>query len=129
MMEGAIQFDEQLIARLRDLSIVNLQTLQRGAGPDGPPLVALYAQDALAALVSASARVTELRAAMAKLDTGSALLTNARARKSGEGRAAALRIANTLKQRAELARCAARIDEVSATLWPPMLAAERMTAL
>jgi hypothetical protein len=127
--ESTNQHDEQLIARIRDLSIVDLQTLQRGAAADGHQLVALYAQDALSALVSAGTRCVELRTAMAKLDTGSALLSNPRARKSGEGRAAALRIANTLRQRAELARCAARIDEVAAALWSPMLAAERMSSL
>jgi hypothetical protein len=67
-----------------------------------------------------------LRAAMTKLDVGVALLNNPRARKSGEGRAAAVRIADAFKQRADMARTAARIDEVCAALWPQFLAAERM---
>jgi hypothetical protein len=118
--------DEWLISRIRDLAIVDFAALQHGLDDaDARHLLAGYARDAHEALLSAQVRSNELRHAMAKFDVGAALLGNQRARKSGDGRAAGERIAMTLRERAALARALARYDEVSAALWPRLLAAER----
>lgn len=118
--------DEWLIARVRDLAIVDFTVLQHGLDSNAArDMLMGFADDALQALLAAQARSVALRATMAKLDVGAALLGNPRARKSGDGRAAGERIADALKERASLARAAARFDEVCAGLWPRLLAAER----
>ncbi len=118
--------DEWLIARVRDLTIVDFEVLQHGLdSTTAREILVGFADDALQALLSAQARSVALRATMTKLDVGVALLGNPRARKSGDGRAAGERIADALRERASLARAAARFDEVCAGLWPRLLAAER----
>ncbi|MBP9087732.1 MAG: hypothetical protein KBG15_16535 [Kofleriaceae bacterium] len=118
--------DEWLIARVRDLAIVDFSVLQHGLDSNlARDMLMGFADDALQALLAAQARSVALRATMAKLDVGAGLLGNPRARKSGDGRVAGERIADALKERASLARAAARFDEVCAGLWPRLLAAER----
>ena len=118
--------DEWLIARVRDLAIVDFTVLQHGLDSDAAREMLIgFTDDALQALLAAQARSIALRATMAKLDVGAALLGNSRARKSGDGRGAGERIADALRERASLARAAARFDEVCAGLWPRLLAAER----
>jgi hypothetical protein len=118
--------DEWLISRIRDLAIVDFAALQHGLDDfNARDLLAGFAEDAHEALLAAQVRTNELRNAMAKLDVGAALLGNQRARKSGDGRTAGERIATTMRERAALARAMARYDEVSAALWPRLLAAER----
>lgn len=126
MSSPVIADDEWLLARVRDLAIVDFAVLQHGLDSAGArDILASYADDALQALLAAQARTVALRGTIAKLDVGAALLGNARARKSGDGRVAGERIADTLRERASLARAAARFDEVCAGLWPRLLEAER----
>jgi hypothetical protein len=118
--------EEQLIARLRQLSLVELDALCAGAvGARRAALVRAHAGELHRSLTDARARIAALRASMAGPDP-LALLDAPSASRIGEaGQGAAERAARRLAARAAAARQVARLEEAAARLVPSLVLAER----
>ncbi len=114
----AIDADEALSARLRDLALVDLDAL-------GAALVGAYADDVVDALREARARIGELRGKLAGPDPLNVLETTSRQRASDAGHAGAGRVRDRLAGQAEAARAMARLAELAAALVPKLFEAER----
>ena len=115
-MPGA---DDRLLGRLRQLSLVELDALVAGAGPERrAELLEAYAGDLADALARARARMGELVATIAK---GAPAATRA---KSGATESSG-RLAARLDERAEACRDLARLDEACALLLPRLIEIDR----
>jgi len=119
---SAIDRDEALSARLRDLSLVELDALAiagRGA------LVAAYADDVADALREARTRIATLRAQLGGADPLGVLDVTVRQRASDAGIAGAERIRTRLVAQAEASRSLARLADLAAALVPKLFEADR----
>jgi hypothetical protein len=118
--------DEALLARLRDLSLVDLDAL--AAGLDGAArqeLVAAYADDCADALREARARLAALRKELAGPDPLNVLDVTARQRASEAGHTGAVRVRDRLVAQAEAARAFARLADLAAGLAGKLFEADR----
>ena len=121
--------DEQLLTRLRDLSLVEIDPLLAGTHGDGyAQLLITHAEDLEDALRSARARITELARTVAGADPLALLDAPFATRAKDGGREAAERIARRLAARAAASRAIARIDDLVAALVPRLLEADRRRA-
>ncbi len=116
--------DEALSARLRDLALVDLDTLVAGAA-EPQVLVAAYADDVADALTTARARLAALRAALAGPDPLQLVDLSPRQRAAEPAAQAAVRTRERLVDQAATARAIARLSELAAQLLPSLLAADR----
>lgn len=118
--------DDALLARLRDLALVDLDALVSGL-PDeaAAELVTAHAEDLADALSCARRRLAELRAPLVASDPLAMLELPAHLRRRGDGRDAAERAAEQIAARATAARMLARLDDLIAPLVPRYFAAER----
>jgi len=125
---SAVTDDEALLTRLRDLALVDLDALLVGASGDHyARLLIAHGEDLEDALRAARIRAAELQ----KVVAGDPLVlldapVSARARDGG--RDAAERAARRLAQRASAARALARLDDLTANLFPRLLEADRRRA-
>lgn len=118
--------DEQLLTRLRDLSLVDLDALLAGTeGEQYNALLDTYAEDLIDALQKARARARELlevaRGADPLVLVDAAPSTRAR----DGGREAAEGIMQRLADRAAALRALARIDDITGQLIPRLFEADR----
>src|ERR1700690_178354 len=121
--------DEQLLTRLRDLSLVDLDALL--AGPSGAgyaQLLQAYAEDLEDALRAARTRLAELTRGVVGADPMSLLDAPYTTRAKDGGREAAERVGRRLVSRAAVCRALARIDDLAAALVPRLLEADRRRA-
>ncbi|HVV86702.1 MAG TPA: hypothetical protein VHE35_26770 [Kofleriaceae bacterium] len=118
--------DDALLMRLRDLSLVDLDALLAGAGGDAyADLVITYALDLEDALRAARSRAGELLRILAGTDPLAQLDTSPAARARDGGREAAERTSRRLTSRAQAARALGRLDDLTASLYPKLIEADR----
>jgi hypothetical protein len=119
--------DEQLVARLRDLSLVDLDVLLDGASPEQAALLLdAHAEDLADALRAARTRMqAHVREVAAGPDPIGLLDADARQRTRENARAAGERSALRLLARARASRALARLDELVAQILPRLLEADR----
>jgi hypothetical protein len=123
----AARTDEDLISRLRQLSLVELDALLSGASGTGQrSLLDSYAEDLHDALAAARARMQALLAVAAQGPDPLALLDAAPAVRAREGAIdAARRASERMAARADACRSLARLDDATALLLPRLLEADR----
>jgi len=120
--------DEALLTRLRDLALVDLDALLIGAaGEHYARLLIAHGEDLEDALRAARTRSAELQRVVAG-DPLALLDAPYAARARDGGRESAERAARRLAQRAAAARALARLDDLSANLFPRLLEADRRRA-
>jgi hypothetical protein len=121
--DGDLGGDDRLLGRLRQLSLIDLDSLLFGAGPDRrAEVVAAFADDLADALLRARDRMAEL---VGQIGAGPDPLALATApadtrRRGGAGEAAG-RSAHRLAERADACRQLARLDEACALLLPRLV--------
>jgi hypothetical protein len=121
---AAVDPDETLSMRLRDLTLVDLDALTVGAR-DPQELVAAFADDVADALREARARITTLRGTLGGPDPLNVLDLPVRQRASDTAAAGAQRVRDKLGAHADAARCLARLSELAASLTPKLFEADR----
>jgi hypothetical protein len=123
----ATQSDDQLVARLRDLTLVDLDVLLAGASAEQVEvLLDAHAGDLADALRAARVRMHALvREVAAGPDPFGLLDADARLRSSENARAAGERSARRLTARAHACRALARLDVLAAQVLPRLLEADR----
>jgi len=119
----APDLDEALSARLRDLSLVELDALLIGDRPQ--ELIAAFADDVADALREARARITTLRSQLGGADPLSVLDVSPRQRASDAGAAGVDRIRARLTSQADACRALARLSDLAANLLPKLFEADR----
>jgi hypothetical protein len=121
--------DDGLIMRLRDLALVDLDALLSGADGDAyAQLLVTHAEDLEDALRTARARAVELTKTIASSDPLVLLDSPFSVRARDGGREAAERTARRLAARAAACRALARLDDLSAGLYPRLVEADRRRA-
>lgn len=115
--------DEVLCARLRDLSLVEIDALL--IGDRAPELIAAFADDVADALREARARIATLRGQLGGADPLSVLEVATRQRASDAGAAGVDRIRARLATQAESARALARLADLAGGLVPKLFEADR----
>ncbi len=118
--------DEALSARLRDLSLVELDALTAGlASAEAQVVIATFADDVADALHEARARVTALRQAIAGPDPLNILDLQPRQRASDAGQAGAVRVYDRLVAQAQAARALSRLADLASGLVGKLFEADR----
>lgn len=121
--------DELLLTRLRDLSLVDVDTLLAGTtGAGYEQLLVTYALDLEDALRSARTRQLDLVKVVAGADPVALVDAPFTTRAKDGGREAAERATKRLATRAACARALARIDDLVGALVPRLLEADRRRA-
>lgn len=115
--------DEALSARLRDLSLVEIDAL--GLGDRAPELIAAFADDVADALREARTRITALRGQLGGADPLSVLDVTTRQRASDAGAAGVDRIRTRLSTQADASRALARLTDLAGNLIPKLFEADR----
>jgi len=119
----ALDVDEALSTRLRDLSLVEIDALL--VGDHAQELVAAFADDVADALREARTRISALRSQLGGADPLSVLEVTTRQRASDAGAAGVERIRTRLAAQAESARALARLTDLAAGLIPKLFEADR----
>jgi hypothetical protein len=119
----APDLDEALSARLRDLALVEIDSLV--LGDRAPELVAAFADDVADALREARSRITALRGQLGGADPLSVLDVTTRQRASDAGAAGVERIRVRLAAQADASRALARLTDLAAGLIPKLFEADR----
>lgn len=124
---GAPDSEGALLARLRDLALVELDALLGGAVPEqADALLDAHAEDLVHALRAARARMHALlREVSAGPEPLGLLDAEPRLRARDNARTAGARSAQRLTARAEACRALARLDELSARILPRLLEVDR----
>ena len=118
--------DERLLARLRQLALVEPDALLFGAAePQRGRLVRAHAEEIAEALGCARARMAELVASIAGGPDPLGVVAAAPAVRARGGAEGGSRLAARLLERAEAARALARLDEACARLLPRLLDLDR----
>jgi hypothetical protein len=113
--------DEALSARLRDLSLVELDALLVG----DRELITAFADDVADALREARTRIAALRAQLGGADPLAALDIPTRQRASDAGASGVDRIRARLTSQADACRALARLADLAANLIPKLFEADR----
>ena len=122
----ALDQEEELCTRLRDLALVDVDELIVGLdGSHGQQLVAAYADDCADALREARSRLVVLRKELAGPDPLNVLDITARQRASDAGHAGSARVHDRLIAQSEAARVFARLADLSAGLVGKLFEADR----
>ena len=119
----ALDADEALSTRLRDLALVEIDALI--AGDRAQELVAAFADDVADALREARTRIAALRSQLGGADPLSVLEAAPRQRASDAGLAGVDRIRARLAAQADAARAMARLADLAAGLIPKLFEADR----
>ena len=120
---GALDVDEALSTRLRDLALVEIDALIQG--DRAQELVAAFADDVADALREARTRIAALRGQLGGADPLSVLDVAVRQRASDAGAAGVDRIRARLAAQADAARALARLTDLAAGLIPKLFEADR----
>ncbi len=115
--------DEALSTRLRDLALVEIDTLIQG--DRAHELVAAFADDVADALREARTRIAALRAQLGGADPLAVLDAATHQRASDAGAAGVDRIRGRLAAQAEAARALARLADLAAGLIAKLFEADR----
>lgn len=115
--------DEALSTRLRDLALVEIDTLIQG--DRAPELVAAFADDVADALREARTRIAALRAQLGGPDPLAVLDAATHQRASDAGAAGVDRIRRRIAAQAEAARALARLADLAAGLLAKLFEADR----
>jgi hypothetical protein len=118
----ALDADEALSTRLRDLSLVELDALAIGGRHD---LIGVFADDVADALREARTRIAVLRGQLGGADPLNVLDATVRQRASDAGIGGAERARSKLVQQAEASRALARLADLAAALIPKLFEADR----
>lgn len=121
---SAIDADEALSTRLRDLALVDVDALIAGTR-EPVELIAAFAEDVADALREARGRIGALRAVLGGADPLNILDATIRQRASDAGSAGAERVRARLGSQAEAARALARLSDLAAGLVPKLFEADR----
>ena len=125
-MSNADRSDEELLGRLRDLALVEIDALLAGAEDDHyAELITAYGEDLEDALGCARARMMELLAVAGGPDPMGLVEMPAEMRARDGGGALAERTRGRLRERAAACRALARIDDSVAQLLPRLFEADR----
>jgi hypothetical protein len=120
----ALDPDEALCTRLRDLALVDLESLVAGAR-SAQELIAAYADDVADALREARTRIAALRAVQGGPDPLLILDLQPRQRASDTAVSGAARTRQKLVENAVAARSVARLSEMAALLVGKLFEADR----
>ena len=120
----ALDADEALSTRLRDLALVDLDALTAGTR-EPAELLAAFAEDVADALREARARIGTLRAVLGGADPLNILDATIRQRASDAGAQGAERVRARLGTQAEAARALARLSDLAGGLAPKLFEADR----
>jgi len=122
-----VESDAALLTRLRDLSLVDIDTLLAGTSdPQYSRLLSSYAADLVHAIDVARQRMNELLAAAAKGPDPLAVIDlPAQSRAQDSGREANLRAGKRLSDRAANCRALAILDDLAGQLLPKLLEVDR----
>ncbi len=125
--EEPLDGDDELLGRLRQLSLIDLEALTFGAaGELRGQLIAAYADDLADALVRARQRMGELVKSIASgPDPLQIAAAPAEVRARGGAGEAASRLSARLGERADACRQLARLDEACALLLPRLVDVDR----
>lgn len=125
-----MEHDELLLTRLRDLSLVDVDALLVGSsGEHHARLLGAYADDLSDALRAARERCRELLQIIAAGPDPLHLVDASHQARARDGaREAGERVARRLATRAQACRALARLDDVTAQLFPLLLEADRRQA-
>ncbi len=118
---AALDPDEALSTRLRDLALVDLDAL--GAGNHA--LIGVFADDVAHALGETRARIAALRGQLGGPEPLNVLDLTTRQRASDSASAGAARSRDRLVNQAEVARSLARLADLSGPLVPKLFEADR----
>jgi len=122
----ALENDEALSTRLRDLALVEIDALTAGlATGDAQVVIATFADDVADALRQARMRIAALRQALAGPDPLNVLDLQPRQRASDAGHAGAARVRDRLVAQAEAARALSRLADLASALVGKLFEAER----
>ena len=119
----ALDADEALSTRLRDLALVEIDALLLGDGSQ--ELVAAFADDVADALREARTRIAALRSQLGGADPLAVLEVTTRQRASDAGAAGVDRYRARLAAQADAARALARLTDLAAGLIPKLFEADR----
>jgi hypothetical protein len=119
----ALDVDEALSARLRDLALVEIDALI--LGDRAQELVAAFADDVADALREARVRIAALRSQLGGADPLSVLDVTTRQRASDAGAAGVDRLRARLTAQADASRALARLTDLAAGLIPKLFEADR----
>jgi len=119
----ALDADEALSTRLRDLALVEIDALI--LGDRAQELVAAFADDVADALREARTRIAALRGQLGGADPLSVLDVPTRQRASDAGAAGVERIRARLAAQADASRALARLTDLAAGLIPKLFEADR----
>ena len=119
----ALDIDEALSTRLRDLALVELDALL--IGDRAQHLIAAFADDVADALREARVRIAALRAQLGGPDPLSVLDVTTRQRASEAGTAGIERIRARLAVQADASRALARLTDLAGGLIPKLFEADR----
>jgi hypothetical protein len=120
---SAFDVDEALSARLRDLGLVEIDSLAIGEGAQ--ELIAAFADDVADALREARTRIAALRSQLGGADPLSVLDVTTRQRASDAGAAGVHRIRARLTAQADASRALARLADLAGGLIPKLFEADR----
>jgi hypothetical protein len=121
--------DEPLLTRLRDLSLVDLDSLLAGStGEQYAELLDTYCDDVQSALGEARQRIAGLKTFIGGADPLAIIDATPEVRAQDGGREGADRFAARVAQRAHACRALARIDDLAGLLLPNLLEADRRRA-
>ncbi len=115
--------DEALCARLRDLSLVEIDALL--IGDRAQDLIAAFADDIADALREARTRMVALRSQLGGADPLSILDATTRQRASDSGAAGVDRFRARLSTQADACRALARLADLAGNLIPKLFEADR----
>jgi len=122
----AVDPDEALSTRLRDLALVEIDALTAGLPSiDAQTLIAAFADDVADALREAKARIAALRQALAGPDPLNVVDLQPRQRASDAGQAGVDRVRLRLTGQAEAGRALARLAELASGLVSKLFEADR----
>jgi hypothetical protein len=119
----ALDVDEALSTRLRDLALVEIDALL--LGDRSQELVAAFADDVADALREARTRIAALRGQLAGADPLAVLDVTTRQRASDAGAAGVDRYRARLAAQADAARALARLTDLAGGLIPKLFEADR----
>jgi hypothetical protein len=120
---NAFDVDEALSARLRDLALVEIDSLAIGEGAQ--ELIAGFADDVADALREARTRIAALRSQLGGADPLAVLDVTTRQRASDAGAAGVDRIRARLAAQADASRALARLADLAGGLIPKLFEADR----
>lgn len=126
LAQPALDGDDELASRLRDLALVEIDALTAGlAATDAQVIVAEFADDVAEALREARTRIASLRQVLSGSDPLKVLDLPVRQRASDVAQSGAAQVRNQLGEHAEAARALAKLAALTSGLIGKLFEADR----